>query len=225
METSPGLNEFTTCWRKQPDELKLVDRETFYLAKNFMMYEDSWEGPRRLTQADPLNLLYSTREIASLAKEVFFSRNVFKIQSLVTAKNPILYPPQAVSYLIRRLEITVRPRVRDWNFVRRLAHNGESFERLKIIQLTFDHYSYNSNYNLQACLHNKIDSNAMVFDVDELVVRFVCERYRISNGIQEINKTLFEQITIGLDDDCKPHKSMEEDDYSRPGDFWDIRRR
>ena len=145
--SAPLKSAFAEGWNKLPAELKILTLEFNMKAENRVGADDKKVYPP-IVLFQLLPHLTMTREIAAIARDIFWTKNEFHLepscQSVVIgngrSNNRIYfaYPPQAFHHLIRRLAVQIRPMRREWRVLEKLANGDYGFAALRNIVVDFD---------------------------------------------------------------------------------------
>lgn len=138
VELSENLGQdFATGRNNLPDELKV--RILSYLLvfdhslgeRHSLLY---WSAASNRL----MSCLRSTPEIANLAREIFYSKNIFFLKTHDGCFPNLKYPPTAINHYIRRLEILASVRRGTWLYLKYLANGRYGFKNLQHLKLIFD---------------------------------------------------------------------------------------
>ncbi|KAF2635717.1 hypothetical protein P280DRAFT_522837 [Massarina eburnea CBS 473.64] len=134
--------EFAVGWNKLPDELKVRILTYNVICEDKVSFNDQW-GYTMGGNKDIISYCLMTPEIATLAREIFYSKNIFHVKALplfewIGERRTLPLPPRSSLGLIRRLEVAVR--VIGWEFtkLRKLTDGRWGFHNLQHIKLTVD---------------------------------------------------------------------------------------
>lgn len=175
---------FTTGWRKLPDELKIMVLEYLFLERSrpYAWYEQCVTKDDKLfIQEWPLSLLHSTKELAPLAKEVFYGKCCFFVNTKEGIRTPIRYPRPTVNHLIRQLHIHMAVRCRDWLFVEKLARGHFGFGKLCDVIISVWGNNIPDNQWANTHLLDRMDTQ-IIFKVKSLTIMFM-EPLPLSRGL------------------------------------------
>ncbi|KAI4919764.1 hypothetical protein J4E90_001901 [Alternaria incomplexa] len=145
--SAPLKSAFEEGWNRLPAELKALILEFNVKAENRV-------GARNKAVYLPivhcrlLPHLTMTREIAAIAREIFWTKNEFHLEpsyeSVVIGKGRLdtrlyfAYPPQASHHLIRRLAVRIRPMRIEWLKLAKLANGDYGFAGLRNVVVELD---------------------------------------------------------------------------------------
>ena len=134
--------EFVRGWFKLPDELKVRVLEFNLVYDRAVPYDLSFPGRFHVTEYR--KLLLSTPEIATMSREIYYSKNVFRIETEPYSQSDhnlsnrglfLAYPSLANNSLIRSLEfVTTVDHLRSTVF-RRFADDACGFHDLRSLRL------------------------------------------------------------------------------------------
>jgi hypothetical protein len=189
-------------WCTLPDELKVM------ILKYVLDWQIHWtchawqvSMPR---QAE-LAVLLGPRIISNIAREIFYSSNTFFVNlNGVAVSATFLVPAPPVNYCIRRLEISLNIRQRDWKFLHRLSTGRLGFAALRDLTLVFvaTACSPGSGTVRLPAAENAMIQQPLIFSVRRLRVRYDLKRPfragRRANDILDVRCAEFERLATLL---------------------------
>ncbi|KAI4628748.1 hypothetical protein J4E83_003301 [Alternaria metachromatica] len=158
--SAPLKSAFAEGWNKLPAELKILTIEFNMKAENRIGAGDKKVYPP-IVLFQLLPHLTMTREIAAIAREIFWAKNEFYLEpsyySVVMGNGRLdprlyfAYPPQAFHHLIRRLAVRIRPMRDEWLKLAKLANGDYGFAALRNVVVELDtrilHWASARRYN------------------------------------------------------------------------------
>ncbi|KAI4936818.1 uncharacterized protein J4E92_001543 [Alternaria infectoria] len=145
--SAPLKSAFEEGWNKLPVELKILTLEFNSKAENRVGAGNKCGYPP-IVSCQLLPHLTMTREIAAMAREIFWTKNEFYLepsnQSVVIGNRRLdkrlyfAYPPRAFHHLIRRLVVRISPMRHEWRKLAKLANGDCGFAALRNVVVELD---------------------------------------------------------------------------------------
>ena len=153
--SAPLKSAFAEGWNRLPAELKILTLGFNMKAEN-RVGAGNWTLYPSIVHCQLLPHLTMTREIAEMAREIFWTKNEFYLepsnQSVVIGNRRLdkrlyfAYPPQAFHHLIRRLVVRILPFRHEWLKLAKLANGDYGFAALRnvVVELDLRRMLYNA---------------------------------------------------------------------------------
>lgn len=125
---------FSKGWRPLPNELKIEILKYNLLDQRSEPYDHIDFRPQNIGIAE-IALLWSSKEIAGLARDIFFGWNDFYVYTAHRLCDPIILPSKPVGKLIRSLEVGILSRQKDLRLLHKLARGDLGFSSLQRLRI------------------------------------------------------------------------------------------
>jgi hypothetical protein len=124
-------------------------------------------------------------DVYQIVKEVIYSQNKFFVNLAgIGATEAFRYPPKTVNCFIRRLEIAINVRRRDWRVLQKIAEGKLGFETLNYFAVWVNAtgvWPTENNRQIQAA-RQQITAKRLAFAVKTLVVCYDLDIVQYRNG-------------------------------------------
>jgi hypothetical protein len=177
---------FADGWNRFPDELKLRVLSNLLILDHNIDRHDPFIDPK-----SPERSLYSylrmTPDIARLAKEIFYTKNIFFLEAHTddfggfdghiqhkgyVYREFYARPNLATALFIRELEINIRLTNEEWSDLARIANGAYGFQNLRMVRLTID-LDHAGIKDEDEVLYTILEAGNLVEDLDQII--FSCK--------------------------------------------------
>jgi hypothetical protein len=149
-------------------------------------------------------------KVHELTKEVFYARHKFLIRLAgIGASASFSYPPKHLNTFIRRVDISINVRTRDWKLLAKIASGKMGFENLRDLTIWIfatGVWPTENNRQIEAA-RREIVKKPLVFKVKKLIVDYQLAKVLYRNGgtqafksrmidLQAIEPLVFDSLRI-----------------------------